>query len=306
MSPHATLALSAGEAGEAGAAGHRLRFELPHELEASEPPEARGAHPRRRPPDGGPRSTGTLVHSTFTLLPAFLDPGDLVVVNTSGTMPAAVDATTDGGERLVVHLSTAARRRTRWVVEPRRLAGRATERWHGEPPPRHLSLAGGRGARPRRALPRQRTGSGWPTCDLPQPVLTWLAVHGRPIRYRYVERPWPLVRLPERVRHRAGQRRDAERGPTVHPRASSPGSSPRAWASPRWCCTPAWRRSRPTSCPTPSGCGCPRATAERVNAAHAAGGRVVAVGTTVVRALETRRRRRRPSAARSTAGPTSS
>ncbi|HEX6596370.1 MAG TPA: S-adenosylmethionine:tRNA ribosyltransferase-isomerase, partial [Acidimicrobiales bacterium] len=64
----------------AGAA--TLDFELPVDLQAHEPPEARGltrdavrmmvAHRDGRP----------LVHSTFTLLPTFLDPGDLVVVNT--------------------------------------------------------------------------------------------------------------------------------------------------------------------------------------------------------------------------------
>ena len=29
--------------------------------------------------------------------------------------------------------------------------------------------------------------------DLPQPVFTRLAVHGQPIRYGYVERPWPIA-----------------------------------------------------------------------------------------------------------------
>ena len=30
------------------------------------------------------------------------------------------------------------------------------------------------------------------TYTLPDPLLTYLAVHGRPIRYRYVTRDWPL------------------------------------------------------------------------------------------------------------------
>src|SRR3712207_2468468 len=93
----------------------RLRFTLPPELEAREPPEARGlardgvrmlvAHP-----------DGRLDDSAFALLPAFLAPGDLVVINTSATIPAALDATAEPGERVVVHLSTHLSRR-RWVFE---------------------------------------------------------------------------------------------------------------------------------------------------------------------------------------------
>ena len=35
-------------------------------------------------------------------------------------------------------------------------------------------------------------GCGSPRLSLPQPVLAWLAVHGRPIRYSYVRHPWPI------------------------------------------------------------------------------------------------------------------
>ena len=55
-------------------------------------------------------------------------------------------------------------------------------------------------------------------------LVATMAAAGRPIRYPYVPRDWPLDALPDRVRHRAGQRRDAERGPPVHRRGSSPGS----------------------------------------------------------------------------------
>src|SRR5262249_28278378 len=108
-------------------AAPRLNFELPPELEASEPPEARGLTR-----DGvrmlvAYRTDLRLVHSTCALLPAFLEPGDLVVINTSGTIPAAVDAATPNGDALAVHLSTQLDA-NRWVVEPRAVAGRFTER----------------------------------------------------------------------------------------------------------------------------------------------------------------------------------
>ena len=84
----------------------------------------------------------SLVHSTFALLPAFLEPGDLVVVNTSGTIPAALDAVAPDGTRVVVHLSTQLDN-GRWVVEPRRPDGRNTQRWTGAAVPRVLDLGGG-------------------------------------------------------------------------------------------------------------------------------------------------------------------
>ena len=49
--------------------------------------------------------------------------------------------------------------------------------------------------------------------------MQWIGDHGRPIRYGYVDRPWPIDDVPERLRHRTGQRRDAERRPTVHARS---------------------------------------------------------------------------------------
>ena len=63
----------------------RLTFDLPSELAAGEPPEVRGISR-----DGvrmlvAERSTGRLTHATFNQLPRFLEPGDLLVINTSGT-----------------------------------------------------------------------------------------------------------------------------------------------------------------------------------------------------------------------------
>ncbi|MDQ1466452.1 MAG: S-adenosylmethionine:tRNA ribosyltransferase-isomerase, partial [Actinomycetota bacterium] len=120
----------------------RLKFELPPELEAGEPPEARGLTRDSVRMMVAYRSSGRLTHSTFALLPAFLAEGDLVVVNTSGTIPAALTATTDRGDRVVVHLSTRLDD-NRWVVEPRRAVGHATERWPDENPPSELCLGEG-------------------------------------------------------------------------------------------------------------------------------------------------------------------
>ncbi|HEX6786373.1 MAG TPA: S-adenosylmethionine:tRNA ribosyltransferase-isomerase, partial [Acidimicrobiales bacterium] len=168
----------------------RLAFDLPPELEAAEPPEARGLTRDAVRMMVAHRAAGTIEHSTFALLPAYLEPGDVVVVNTSGTIPAALDAVAADGTPLVVHLSTQLAAEC-WVVEVRRPAGRSTERWSGPPPPSPLAL--GPDATISLEAPYGEAGRLWVArLSLPERTLTWLAGHGRPIRYGYVERPWPL------------------------------------------------------------------------------------------------------------------
>jgi S-adenosylmethionine:tRNA ribosyltransferase-isomerase len=172
-------------------AAARLTFDLPPALEATEPPEARGLTRDAVRMLVARRGTGELVHSTFALLPGFLEPGDLVVVNTSGTIPAAVDALAADGTTVAVHLSTHLEA-DRWVVEPRRPEGHASRRWGEEAPPRHLAL--GEGAGLELLGPYGYGHRLWVArLSLPQPPLTWLAAHGRPIRYGHLDRPWPLA-----------------------------------------------------------------------------------------------------------------
>ena len=87
-------------------ASGRLAFDLPTNLEAAEPPEARGLTRDAVRMMVAHRDTGSIEHRRFSMLPTLLQPGDLVVVNTSATIPAAVDAVAADGEELVVHLST--------------------------------------------------------------------------------------------------------------------------------------------------------------------------------------------------------
>ena len=66
-------------------------------------------------------TSGALGHHRFTDLPRLLLPGDLLVVNTSRTLPAAVLA----GPELAVHFSTGLPDGT-WLVEPRIPAGKSS------------------------------------------------------------------------------------------------------------------------------------------------------------------------------------
>lgn len=92
-------------------------FLLPAELEAAAPPEHRGLERDQvrllvARPDH-------LEHATFRDLTRFLDPGDLLVVNTSAMVPAAFDATRGDGRPAVVHLARPVTPGT-WAVELRR------------------------------------------------------------------------------------------------------------------------------------------------------------------------------------------
>lgn len=266
---------------------NRLKFDLPPELEAGSPPESRGMTRDAVRMMVASRSTGVLTHSTFALLPAFLDEGDLVVVNTSGTIPAAITATTasgdTGGDAIVVHLSTRLDD-GRWVIEPRRAVGHATERWPDEDPPRRLLLGEGASmSLQEHYLDSRRL---WVAqLDLPQPVLTWLTVHGRPIRYGYVERQWPLSAYQNVY--------VTEPGSAEMPSAGRPFTTDviTRLVAKGVGVTPIVLHTGVASLeadelPYPEHARVSATTAARVNATHAAGGRVIAVGTTVVRALE--------------------
>jgi S-adenosylmethionine:tRNA ribosyltransferase-isomerase len=256
-----------------------LEFTLPPELEAHEPPEARG---RRRDDVRllvSRRRGGALRHARFRELPGILRAGDVLVVNTSATLPAAIPA----GD-LVVHLSTALPNAD-WLVELRSPAGRATVPYAGPAPARPLDLPGG--ARLTVLAPYSRGRLWQARLDVPghPGVLSYLERHGRPIRYSYVDRDWPLAmyqtvfadqpgsaEMPSAARPFTPElvTRLVVRGVLIVPIVLHTGVAS-AEAHER---------------PYPEWYAVPDPTARVVQAARADGRRVIAVGTTVVRALE--------------------
>ena len=109
---------------------------------AHEPPEARGVD-RDNVRMMVSKGTDSPIHSTFRSLPEFLSPGDLVVINTSGTIPAAIDAMLLHGEHIVLHVSTELPGGL-WMVEPRQpTAGGATEPLRLAPDATRILLTGG-------------------------------------------------------------------------------------------------------------------------------------------------------------------
>ncbi|MEW2439136.1 S-adenosylmethionine:tRNA ribosyltransferase-isomerase [Streptomyces caniferus] len=181
-------------------------LQVPAELSAAVPAEQRGPGLGR---DAVrlmvSRGAGRTGHHLFGELPDLLAAGDVLVVNTSRTLPAAVDGRIgDGrgrGEPVVVHFSTRADRwhpagRTVagcWAVELRTPDGRgSTGPRAGGPAGAVVRLPGG--ARLVLEAPVD-PGSArlWWARAAGTEVTELLRHHGRPIRYGYTDRDQPLA-----------------------------------------------------------------------------------------------------------------
>jgi S-adenosylmethionine:tRNA ribosyltransferase-isomerase len=223
------------------------------------------------------------VHARFTDLPRYLEPGDLLVVNTTATVPAALDATLPTGAAVELHLSTRLPAGL-WLVELREPAEPASRPRFADVTGAELRLPGGGRAQ---VLARFRGSQRlWlAVLHLPLDLDPYLTAYGRPIRYRHVPHDWPI---------------DAYQ--TVF--AASPGSAEMPSATRALTTglvtelvtrgvgvTPVTLHTGVSSLegdeqPYPEWFAVPAATAERVDEARRRGHRVVAGGTTVVRALE--------------------
>jgi S-adenosylmethionine:tRNA ribosyltransferase-isomerase len=298
-----------------------VRFRLPPELEAAAPPEARGLRRDQVRLLVVDRADGSVTHHRFHELPRLLAPGDLLVVNDSRTLPASLLGHTAAGVPVEVRLAARdpdgpgeADGSGRGPGSPGG-PGHPAERWAalvlgvpaggGDPAlvptdarpaapvlaaGERLEFAGGLGAT---VLGRHEEARPlvWLAFDAAgERLAEALHLAGRPVRYAYVPRAWPLHHYQTLF-------------------AAGPGSAEMASAGrPFTLQTLADLRRRGVGLATISlhaglstygdratdqrfvpaeAYVVPEATAAAVTATRAAGGRVIAVGTTVVRTLET-------------------
>jgi S-adenosylmethionine:tRNA ribosyltransferase-isomerase len=254
-----------------------LDFALPAQLEAREPAELRGGGRDDVRMLVSDRASGAVTHAHFRDLPRFLRPGDLLVLNTSATLPAALTAIRDNGDAIALHWSTPLPGGLA-VVEPR--VGAPASGVH---PGEVLTLPQGRATL---LAPYRDSKRLWiAQLDIDLPVVDYLRRWGRPITYSYVERPFPIDAYQTVYAENEGS-------------AEMP-SAGRAFTRSMLACL---RRSGVQLAklvlhtgvaslelherPYEEWFEVPLRTAERVRAAKSRGGRVIAVGTTVVRALE--------------------
>lgn len=273
------------------------RFDSPDDSTAPAPPEERGL--ARDEVRMLVVTEQGVAHALFRDLPAYLLPGDLVVVNNSATLAAEFDAMAGPRGPVVVHAATRLDDGT-WVVELRTAPDASRAILDAEVGDELELPAGGRltllapypGVAGNQARPRAAsspTGSGnrlWRAAvSGPRPLEQHLVRYGRPIAYGYLDRSYPLADYQTVFATRPGSAEmlSAARpfSPELVTRLVATGvgvaavtlhtgvSSQEAGEAPQ----PEWFEVSAT-------------VARLVNATRAGGGRVVAVGTTVTRALE--------------------
>ena len=260
----------------------RTRFSLPKDAEATAPPERHGlARDEVRLMAVRP---GAIASRRFRDLPELLEPGDLVVVNTSATLAARIPARRADGVLVPLHVSTTLDDGD-WIVEVRRPANDGPDL--GIEPGSQLTLPDDVTLTLLGAFPDGRPSRLWRARTEPA---TSAAVHlrryGGPIRYGYLQGTYPLADYQNVYATEPGSAEMASagrpftadvlvrlmgRGIPVVPVVLHTGvSSPEAHEP-----------------PYPERFAVPEITARLVTSTTRAGGRVVAVGTTVTRALET-------------------
>ncbi|HKU69071.1 MAG TPA: S-adenosylmethionine:tRNA ribosyltransferase-isomerase, partial [Candidatus Baltobacteraceae bacterium] len=158
-----------------------LESGVPRLLEAATPPEHRGVARDEVRMLITDRARRLHSHARFCDLPSFLRAGDLLVVNDSATVPAAVSATRENGTPLMLHVATMIDRRL-WTAEPRGAVRSGEE----------LRLPDGGSVVLVAPVEPERPRLWYAWFALPLPMNEFLARHGQPIRYAYVTQRFPL------------------------------------------------------------------------------------------------------------------
>lgn len=284
-----------------------LNFMLPSELEAGEPPEARGLARDEVRLMVSRISSDQVEHAQFRSIGNFLEPGDLLVLNTSGTLNAALPAIRADGTRLELHLSTHLPANL-WVVEMRAYQEETTRPFYEIQPGESFQLPAGASvtlhtpyqpgklsqmstavsaARSAAHNLGQASNRLWvASLDLPGSLHPYLAAHGFPIRYSYVKQSWPLSYYQTVYATEMGSAEMPSAGRAFTPELLTSLVARGIQMAPLLLHTgvASLESHEP---PYEEYYRVPEATARLVNAARAAHQRVIAVGTTVVRTLET-------------------
>jgi S-adenosylmethionine:tRNA ribosyltransferase-isomerase len=271
-----------------------LDFALPSELEASQPPEARGLLRDQVRLMVSKVSDDQVFHTTFRQIGDYLDPGDVLVINTSGTLNAALNVNRTGGMPLELHLSTHLPG-DRWVVELRLPGEEGTSPFYEAIQGETLELPGGGSAQllapyhPSRLMQENasvRRRLWVARLVLPHPLEPYLAEYGFPIRYKYVRQEWPNSYYQTVYTTEMGSAEMPSAGRAFTPELITRLVAQGVLFAPLILHTgvASLEEHEP---PYEEYYCVPAASARLVNHARQAGGRVIAVGTTSVRALET-------------------
>ena len=265
-----------------------LDFTLPPALEAGEPPEARGLHRDDVRLMVSYRADDRILHTHFHAIDAFLQAGDVLAINTSGTMNAALPARRADGTQLELHLSTHLPADL-WTCEIRLPTSAGTAPFLQASAGEILTLPAGGSVTLLTPYMRPATGCTrlWiATLALPEALNTYLERYGAPIRYGYVAASWPSSYYQTAYVTEVGSAEMPSAGRAFTPELITRLVAKGVQFVPLLLHTgvASLEAHEP---PYEEYYRVPATTAAIVNAARAAQRRVIAVGTTVVRALET-------------------
>ncbi len=264
-------------------------FHLPHQLECAIPTERRGI-----PRDAvklmvSNRSNNKISNTTFNKITDFLKPGDVLVVNTSGTLKAALTTTLPNGKAGRIHLSTKLSRNV-WLAEVREVIGKKTKRFHGLQSAQLLPLPGGGNAELLKpyypSVSEKAHLQLWEIrFFLPKEVEDYLEAYGQPIRYVQLDQQYPSEYYQTVFAKEKGSSEMPSAG-----RAFTQGLVAKLVAKGVQF-APILLHTGVSSLevgekPYPEFAKVPAATATLVNEAKAEGRRIIAVGTTAIRAIE--------------------
>ncbi len=271
----------------------QLEFTLSPDLEAKEPPEARGLNRDEVKLLVSRKSDDSVTHVTFRDVVNFLNAGDVLVINTSGTLPAALPVLREDGAKLELHLSTHLPADI-WTIELRLPTPEGTLPFRHLNVGERLELPDGASATilapylmNRSNAPKSDSSRLWlATLELSEALTEYLGRYGKPIRYGYVKKDWDISYYQTIYANEPGSAEMPSAGRAFTPEVITQLVAKGVTVAPLVLHTgvASLEDHEP---PYEEFYRVPLETARAVNQARADGKRVIAVGTTVVRALET-------------------
>jgi len=231
--------------------------------------------------------SGQIDHTSFNHLTSFLQQGDVLVINTSATVASALPVLLPRGEKGRLHLSTKLGSRE-WLIEIREITGNKTVRWQGGKEGMTFQLPSGANITlKQRFYENEQLLHLWiAELSIHQSLGTYLTAHARPIQYEKLDQQYPLSyyqtffsfhpgssEMPSAGRGFTADliERILKKGVVIAPVLLHTGVS----------------SLEENETPYPEYMEIDPVTASIINAAKSQGRRIIAVGTTAIRAIET-------------------
>ena len=268
-----------------------INFDLPKNLECSKPTEERGIRRDEVRLMVSHYQDDRFHHTQFQSIGEHLQAGDVLVFNTSATLPAALSATNKMGKDLRVHLSTQ-RSEDYWVIEIREVtATGATQRYHGSQSKEFLTLKEGGSlelVQPyyANATEKEHLQLWIARFHLAESTEAYLNKNGKPIRYGYQKKNYPLAYYQTVFAREKGSAEMPSAGRAFTESLVTQLVTQGIHFAPLLLHTGVASLELAER-PYEEFYQVPSSTAQLVNLARAEGRRIIAVGTTAIRALET-------------------